>query len=150
MLSSTPDKGKQIRADQWTLEYTFLDVGQGDAGVISLRNLDHPQESVLVMLDGGCKFNLDANRAFLQSRYPDKAIDVVIAGSTDRDHFGGLIEGPDRYVKLGAIYLGNKSKSPFSQAAQSYHWIRPTGAATENLWDTLGRPAPAGAPNLVR
>ena len=78
------------------LTVSFLDVGQGDAILITAPNRNQ------VLIDGGP--NQSVTRALGQAMpFFDHSIDLVMASHPDQDHIGGLPEIFKRYQVAGFI-----------------------------------------------
>lgn len=67
------------------LTVTFLNVGQGDAILIS-------QDGYQVLIDGGANGQLLLERLSRVVPFWDRTIEVVVATHPDEDHIGGLLE----------------------------------------------------------
>lgn len=101
------------------LSVTYLDVGQGDATLITTP------EGVEVLIDGGrdgaVLRELAKNRSWF-----DREIDLVIATHPDSDHIGGLIDVLERY-QIGSILMTeNKNDTP--AAAEYARLVKAEGA----------------------
>ncbi|HOX40961.1 MAG TPA: MBL fold metallo-hydrolase [bacterium] len=112
------------------LKISFLDVGQGDASLISVGNTQ-------VLIDGGPG---SAILAELGKEMPvtDNEIEYMILTHPDSDHLDGLIPVIDRY-KIGKIYLsGVKSTkaaySIFVEKAQTHKIPIAVSMTGEKLW----------------
>lgn len=77
------------------LRVTFLDVGQGDAILIS-------QGSKQILIDGGRDGGLLLERLGSFMPFWDRVIEVVVATHPDADHIGGLVPVFDAY-SVGAF-----------------------------------------------
>ena len=82
----------------------FLDVGQGDAILIS-------QGSAQVLIDGGASGQKLMEKLGEQIPFWDREIEVVIATHPDADHIGGLVDVLRNYTVDHAIESGAKSDS---------------------------------------
>jgi len=87
------------------LEIIFLDVGQGDAGLIKV-----PGGSV-ILIDGGPD-NSILNQLGTNLNFSKRQIDYIIVSHFHDDHVAGLIEVLNRYQVKRIIYQSN---SPTSQ-----------------------------------
>jgi competence protein ComEC len=90
---------------QRMLTVSFLDVGQGDAILITSPTGRH------VLIDGGPDRTV---LSALGSSLPlfDRTIDVVIGTHPDGDHVGGLVDVLQRYTVGGVVYQGMKHTAP--------------------------------------
>ena len=73
-----------------SLRVVFLDVGQGDATLITTPN------GRQVLIDAGAKNNLGTQLARYM-RLTDRSLDLVIMTHPDLDHVGGMVSLIDRY-----------------------------------------------------
>jgi len=73
----------------------FLDVGQGDAILIS-------KGSKQILIDGGPSGQIVLEKLGRYVPFWDRTIDVVIATHPDADHIGGLIDVMSKY-KIGTV-----------------------------------------------
>jgi competence protein ComEC len=78
------------------LEVAFLDVGQGDAILITAPNRNQ------VLIDGGPDRSVIRALGEVMPFY-DRSIDLVLTSHPDQDHIGGLLEVFDRYEVAGFI-----------------------------------------------
>ncbi|HRZ30254.1 MAG TPA: MBL fold metallo-hydrolase [Candidatus Paceibacterota bacterium] len=78
------------------LEVAFLDVGQGDAILITAPNRNQ------VLIDGGPDRSVIRALGEVMPFY-DRSIDLVLTSHPDQDHIGGLLEVFDRYDIAGFI-----------------------------------------------
>lgn len=85
------------------LEVVFLDVGQGDA--ILITTVTGKQ----VLIDGGAFPDVDVALGKHMNFY-DRSIDLVIATHPDLDHIGGLTTVLDRYMVPVFLYSGLHSR----------------------------------------
>lgn len=86
------------------LSVAFLDVGQGDAILIS-------QGSKQILIDGGASGQKLMEKLGEQVPFWDREIEVVIATHPDADHIGGLVDVFKNYTVDHAIESGAKSDS---------------------------------------
>lgn len=87
------------------LTVSFLDVGQGDAILITAPNKNQ------VLIDGGP--NQSVIRALGQAMpFFDHSIDLVVESHPDQDHIGGLPEVFNRYQVIGFIEPDFKADTP--------------------------------------
>lgn len=87
------------------LEIYFLDVGQGDSGLVVLPG------GVEVLIDGGPPNGKVLDELGRILKWGDRYVDLVILSHPELDHFGGLVEVLNRY-KVGAlIWNGLEGKS---------------------------------------
>jgi competence protein ComEC len=77
------------------LKIIFLDVGQGDATLVSLGNRQ-------VLIDGGSDGKLLLEKLGKFIPFWDRKIEVVIATHPDADHIGGLPDVMEKY-KIGMV-----------------------------------------------
>ncbi|MFZ2192910.1 MAG: ComEC/Rec2 family competence protein [Candidatus Moraniibacteriota bacterium] len=96
--------GLIFQARNQKLSVAFLDVGQGDAILIS-------QGSKQVLIDGGASGQKLMEKLGEQIPFWDREIEVVIATHPDADHIGGLVEVLRNYTVDHAIESGAKSDS---------------------------------------
>ena len=73
----------------------MIDVGQGDAFLLTLDNPSSNEAHILI--DGGSEEKADALVKHLKS-YTPGTIDLVIATHLDNDHIGGLIKAAQNFV----------------------------------------------------
>lgn len=73
----------------------FLDVGQGDATLLSFRNRQ-------ILIDGGADGKIILEKLGKFIPFWDREIEVVIATHPDADHIGGLPEVMEKY-KIGLL-----------------------------------------------
>lgn len=104
MLQAISDK--QIAKNE--LSVSFLDVGQGDATLITTP------DGVQVLIDGG------PNSAVLralgkQMSWFDRSIDMIVATHPDSDHIGGLIDVLERYEVKTIVLNGNQHTTPVTE-----------------------------------
>lgn len=87
------------------LEVVFLDVGQGDATVISLPNGRH------MLVDAGARSpHFDAGTSFVVphlDRHGIDRLDAVVISHSDSDHLGGL-PAILRHVPVGRVVLNDQ------------------------------------------
>ena len=107
------------------LDVVFLDVGQGDATLISLPNGRH------VLVDAGLRdpYTDQGMRTVLPHlrRYGIRRLDAVVLTHADADHYGGVFSVLEE-VEVGQfIYNGHQKENPF--------WLSALHAA-----DSLGVP----------
>jgi competence protein ComEC len=87
---------------QTTTFVTFLNVGEGDAILIS-------QGSNQILIDGGRKGKDLLSRLGRQMPFWDRAIETVIATHPDADHIGGFIPLMSAYDVRKFLYTGAES-----------------------------------------
>lgn len=87
------------------LEVVFLDVGQGDAAVVSLPNGQH------MLVDAGARsLHFDAGASFViphLDRHGIDRLDTVVISHSDSDHLGGL-PAILRHVPVGRVVLNDQ------------------------------------------
>jgi len=81
---------------QQSLEIVFLDVGQGDATLITTPG------GRQILIDGGKYRNIGTGLSSYMSVF-DRSIDVIVATHPDTDHTGGLVAVVDEYT-VDAFY----------------------------------------------
>lgn len=86
------------------LEVVFLDVGQGDAALIS-------QGSHQMLIDGGKDGKLLLEKLGRHVPFWDRSIEAVIITHPDQDHIGGLIDLLKAYKVKSVIKTNSKSDS---------------------------------------
>lgn len=84
----------------------FLDVGQGDAALITLSAPTPHQPPVRILIDGGRDGRAREALSALEGE-PFRYIDLVILSHQDLDHFGGLMQVLDQY-DVGAFISNGK------------------------------------------
>jgi competence protein ComEC len=94
---------------QKTLQIVFLDVGQGDAMLITTPN--HRQ----IIIDTGPQNNLGQKLASHMSA-SDRSLDLVIMTHPDLDHVGGMLSLLDRYSIETIIHSGLRAGAPIYSA----------------------------------
>lgn len=87
------------------LQVRFLDVGQGDAILITTP------DGYEVLIDGGPTASVLRELASGRSFF-DKSIDVVVATHPDSDHVAGLVDVLERYEVSWIISTDNRSETP--------------------------------------
>ena len=94
------------------LQVAFLDVGQGDAILITAPNKNQ------ILIDGGPdkKVIRALGRAV---PFFDRSIDLVVATHPDLDHIGGLPDVFDRFAVLAYLAPETASESAAYQALQT-------------------------------
>lgn len=93
------------------LQVAFLDVGQGDAILITAPNKNQ------VLIDGGP--NRKVIRALGQAMpFFDRSIDLVLATHPDLDHIGGLPDVFDRFAVLAYLSPATAGRSAAEQTLQ--------------------------------
>ncbi|MDH4359040.1 MAG: MBL fold metallo-hydrolase [Candidatus Berkelbacteria bacterium] len=97
-------KAAEANASKGEVEITFLDVGEGDAILISLGG------STQILIDGGRDGGV-LNPLDDQMPLFDKKIEYVVATHPDADHIGGLDEVFESYKIEQFIESGDKSDS---------------------------------------
>jgi len=102
----------------------FLDVGQGDASLISFRN------SGKIMVDAGPDRSV-LSKLGSSLNFFDKKIDVVILSHANLDHYGGFFEMIKRYQPRVFVYSGADSTSETFQSLMSL--IKNNGVAVVAL-----------------
>jgi competence protein ComEC len=109
------------------LTVAFLDVGQGDAILITTP------DRIQVLIDGGP--DASVIRALAQHMpLLDRSLDLVVATHLDKDHVGGLIDVLERYDVATLVRTNNQHdtnvSNAFIQAIQQenvYEYIGQTG-----------------------
>lgn len=101
----------------------FLDVGQGDAILIS-------QGSVQVLIDGGKEPKRLTQLLGQYMPFWDRTLDAVVATHPDEDHIGGLVGLPEKY-RIGG-FLETKVVSD-SQVFLRYRDVVDTASAVETF-----------------
>ena len=89
----------------------FLDVGQGDAALITLTK--HGEDPVRILVDGGRDGSVLSALADLQHDTPFQYIDLVILSHQDSDHYAGLIPVLETYAVGAFISNGNNGDEGF-------------------------------------
>lgn len=84
----------------------FLDVGQGDAALITLSAPTPHQPPVRILVDGGRDGHVLEALSTLEGE-PFRYIDLVILSHQDLDHFGGLMQILEQY-DVGAFISNGK------------------------------------------
>jgi competence protein ComEC len=95
------------------LHVTFLDVGQGDAVLITT-----PQGQQ-VLVDGGPSPQALTSALGREMPFWDRTLDLVIMTHPDLDHITGLAEVLDRYNVGGWLDNGSDSGSPLLESCKS-------------------------------
>lgn len=90
------------KSDFDATKVVFLDVGQGDAILIS-------QGSNQMLIDGGRSGKVLLERLGEYMPFWDSQIETVVATHPDEDHIGGLVDAVDTY-RVG-VFLDTKMKS---------------------------------------
>ncbi|MDO8529173.1 MAG: MBL fold metallo-hydrolase, partial [bacterium] len=90
--------------DRQDLEIIFLDVGQGDAILISEGNYQ-------MLIDGGRNGKLLINKLGRYIPFWDRNIEAILATHPDADHIGGLINAFESYKVGATIETGFPSDS---------------------------------------
>lgn len=90
----TPVPVKEPPAEPSTFSLTYLDVGQGDAALISCDNR-------YMLIDGGDKSCSDQMYSYLK-RNEISYLDIVVASHAHEDHVGGL-SGALNFAKAGLV-----------------------------------------------
>jgi competence protein ComEC len=98
----------------------FLDVGQGDAILIS-------QGSNQMLIDGGRSGKILLERLSEYMPFWDHSLEVVVATHPDEDHIGGLVDAVNAYTV--GVFLDTKVKSDTMvykalQEAKSTHQVK--------------------------
>ncbi len=86
------------------LEVIFIDVGQGDAILIS-------QGSYQMLIDGGKDGKVLLNKLGKYIPFWDRDIEVMLATHPDQDHIAGLIDVLEAYNVKSVIETGDQSQS---------------------------------------
>ncbi|MDQ1283653.1 MAG: Lactamase protein [Patescibacteria group bacterium] len=86
------------------LKVTFLDVGQGDAILIS-------KGANQILIDGGASAQKVLEKLGERVPFWDRDIEVVLATHPDADHIGGLVSVVEKYAVNTVIDNGVKSES---------------------------------------
>lgn len=102
--------------DGGCLEVSFLDVGQGDAALIS-------QGSTQVLIDGG-----PSPRALMQALgrsmpFFDRTIELVVLTHPHSDHLNGLVELFKRYDIKQVLYPEQLKPAPGYESAAFREWL---------------------------
>lgn len=112
------------RAKSDQLSVAFLDVGQGDAILISQGNTQ-------VLIDGGPSGTKLLEKLGERIPFWDREIEAVIATHPDADHISGLVDVLKNYTVDELIESGVKSESQvfaaLEQAAQDKHVAQELG-----------------------
>lgn len=87
------------------LRVSFLDVGQGDAILITTQN------GIQVLIDGG-RNSAVLSELSREMSFFDRQIDVVIATHPDLDHVGGLVDVLERYQAAMIVMTQVEGESP--------------------------------------
>ncbi len=95
------------------LHVAFLDVGQGDAILITT-----PQGRQ-VLVDGGPSPTALASALGKEMPFWDRSIDLVVMTHADADHIGGLVEVLDRYRVTGWLDNGRPDEDPLFRECQA-------------------------------
>lgn len=96
--------GITSRAQEQKLQVAFLDVGQGDAILIS-------QGEKQILIDGGPSGTKLLEKLGEYVPFWDRKIDVIIATHPDADHISGIVEVLKNYAVDQVIESGAKSES---------------------------------------
>lgn len=96
--------GAISKAQDQKLQVAFLDVGQGDAILIS-------QGEKQILIDGGPSGTKLLEKLGEYVPFWDRKIDVVIATHPDADHISGIVEVLKNYAVDQVIESGAKSES---------------------------------------
>jgi competence protein ComEC len=132
------------------LHVTFLDVGQGDASLITLP------DGRQILIDGGPSTTPLNWRLGQAMPFWDRNLDMVINTHPDADHLGGLVSLPDRF-KIGAVMVnGVERETPLFEQWQvelARAGITPVVATTgtqlvlsPGIRATILHPTPAAIP----
>jgi competence protein ComEC len=93
------------------LDVVFLDVGQGDATLISLPNGRH------VLVDAGLRdpYTNKGVRTVLPHlrRYGIRRLDAVVLTHADADHYGGVFSVMEEIDVGQLVYNGHQKENPF-------------------------------------
>lgn len=117
------------------LEVAFIDVGQGDAILITAPNRNQ------VLIDGGPDRSVIRALGEVMPFY-DRTIDLVIASHPDLDHIGGLLEVFDRYEVLGFL------EPDFEASTDAYQKLQ-TNVSLEGSSHLIALPAQAGQAGTI-
>ncbi len=97
------------------LDVVFLDVGQGDATLISLPNGHH------VLVDAGFHdpYTDQGRRTVLPHlrRYGIRSLDAIVLTHADADHYGGVFTVMEDVEVQSLVYNGHQKKNELWQAA---------------------------------
>ena len=99
MLCITLWFAQELFSQTKNLEIVFLDVGQGDAILITTPNKRQ------IVIDTGYKWKLGSKLAPYMS-FNDRSIDMLIMTHPDIDHVGAVPSLIDRYTIKGIIHSG--------------------------------------------
>lgn len=99
-------------SDSRYLRVAFLDVGQGDAVLITAPSGEE------LLIDGGRESTV-LSRLSRQQGFWDREIEAIVATHFDADHIGGLDDVLARY-KVGTVLVaGNTTNSPEAEAFET-------------------------------
>lgn len=128
--------------DDEAVTIRFLDVGQGDAILLS-------QGSLQVLIDGGKDPKRLTELLGMYMPFWDKTIDAVVATHPDEDHIGGLVGLSNRYYVGKFLQTNSKSDtqvfSRYNAIAQAFavetfaplSVIFPNGARLETVYPEM-------------
>jgi competence protein ComEC len=91
-----------VGGDGGNSSIAFLDVGQGDAALVSLPL---QQRTVQVLIDGGPNASILTELSRVMPK-GDRSIDLLVLSHPQLDHFGGLIDVLERYNVGAFIWTG--------------------------------------------
>lgn len=106
VISASPAEQETFQSPQSVVEIAFLNVGQGDAALITAPN------GRRVLVDGGPRASGVA--AYLRARGID-TLDLVVASHNHADHIGGLEE------VFGTVGVRNYMENGVPSATQTYN-----------------------------
>lgn len=88
----------------------FLDVGQGDAALITLAAPSKREPPVRILVDGGRDGTILSALSEVQDAAASRYIDLLILSHQDTDHYGGLIRVLEQYEVGALISNGNQGE----------------------------------------
>jgi competence protein ComEC len=99
------------------LQISFLDVGQGDAVLVS-------QGSTQVLIDGGPSAQALMSELAGKMPFMDRSIELVVLTHPHADHINGLLEVLSRYDVGHVIYPAEDSKLSGYESSAWQEWTR--------------------------
>ncbi|MDM8518453.1 DNA internalization-related competence protein ComEC/Rec2 [Anaerolineales bacterium HSG6] len=105
------------------LHVAFLDVGQGDAILVTLP------DGRQMLIDGGPSATMLNWRLGQELPFWDKSLDLLISTHSDMDHLGGLVDLLDRYTVeqvLETDVVGDSALYRAWQTQLETHQLKPT------------------------